>query len=59
MWQALLQQKGRSPVSPDAEIYAYRALGPGGTGTTAEIIAALEEAVDDGMDVINLSLETK
>lgn len=43
-------------VAPDAEIYAYRALGPGGTGTTAEIIAALEEAVDDGMDVINLSL---
>nr|WP_289037726.1 S8 family serine peptidase [uncultured Allobacillus sp.] len=43
-------------VAPDAEIYAYRALGPGGSGTTAEIIAALEEAVDDGMDVVNLSL---
>ena len=43
-------------VAPDAELYGYRALGPGGIGTTAEIIAALEEAANDGMDIINLSL---
>ncbi|MUV37390.1 Minor extracellular protease vpr [Lentibacillus sp. JNUCC-1] len=43
-------------VAPDAELYAYRALGPGGQGTSVQVIAALEEAVRDGMDVVNLSL---
>lgn len=43
-------------VSPDVNIYAYRALGPGGIGTTVQILAALEEAVKDGVDIINLSL---
>lgn len=43
-------------VAPDAEIYAYRALGPGGVGTSIQVIAALEQAVEDGADVINLSL---
>lgn len=43
-------------VAPDAEIYAYRALGPGGVGTSVQIIAALEEAVKQGVDIINLSL---
>ncbi len=43
-------------VAPDAEIYAYRALGPGGTGTTEQVLAAIEEAVKDKMDIINLSL---
>ena len=43
-------------VAPDASIYAYRALGPGGMGTSIQVIAALERAVKDGMDIINLSL---
>ncbi len=43
-------------VAPDAEIYAYRALGPGGVGTSDQVIAAIEKAVEDGMDIINLSL---
>ncbi|MDY0404560.1 S8 family serine peptidase [Virgibacillus sp. 179-BFC.A HS] len=43
-------------VAPDASIYSYRALGPGGSGTSAQVIAALEQAVKDGMDVVNLSL---
>src|SRR5690625_2755868 len=43
-------------VAPDAEIYAYRALGPGGMGTTIQVMAAMEEAVRDGVDVMNLSL---
>ncbi|WP_164667577.1 S8 family serine peptidase [Virgibacillus doumboii] len=43
-------------VAPDADIYAYRALGPGGTGTSVQVVAALEQAVDDGADIINLSL---
>lgn len=43
-------------VAPDAEIYAYRALGPGGFGTSIQVIAAIEQAVKDGVDIINLSL---
>ncbi|RDW20544.1 S8 family serine peptidase [Oceanobacillus chungangensis] len=43
-------------VAPEAEIYAYRALGPGGAGTSVQVIAAMEQAVKDGVDVINLSL---
>jgi len=43
-------------VAPDSEVYAYRALGPGGMGSSVQIIAAMEQAVKDGMDIINLSL---
>ncbi|WP_164217655.1 S8 family serine peptidase [Virgibacillus sp. YIM 98842] len=43
-------------VAPDAEIYAYRALGPGGRGTSVQVIAAMEKAAENGADVINLSL---
>ena len=43
-------------VAPEAAIYAYRALGPGGRGTTEQVLAAIEEAVKDKMDIINLSL---
>nr|WP_269435842.1 S8 family serine peptidase [Gracilibacillus suaedae] len=47
------QMKG---VAPDAELYGYRALGSGGTGTSVQVMAAIEKAVKDGMDIINLSL---
>lgn len=43
-------------VAPDAEIYAYRALGPGGVGSSIQIIAAMEQAMKDGVDIMNLSL---
>ncbi|UOR11255.1 S8 family serine peptidase [Halobacillus amylolyticus] len=43
-------------VAPDAELYVYRALGPGGSGSSVQVIAAIEQAVEEGMDVINLSL---
>ncbi|MGD6853892.1 S8 family serine peptidase [Bacillus infantis] len=43
-------------VAPDADIYAYRVLGPYGSGSTEAILAAIDKAVADGMDVINLSL---
>src|SRR5699024_9487493 len=43
-------------VAPDADIRAYRALGPGGIGTSIQVIAAMEEAIRDGVDVMNLSL---
>ena len=43
-------------VAPDAEIYSYRVLGPYGSGRTGGIIAAMDRALADGMDVINMSL---
>ncbi|GAE33633.1 S8 family serine peptidase [Halalkalibacter akibai] len=43
-------------VAPEADLYAYRALGPGGQGTTEQVIEAIEKAIEDEVDVLNLSL---
>ncbi|MBS4192089.1 S8 family serine peptidase [Bacillus sp. FJAT-49705] len=43
-------------VAPDATLLGYRVLGPGGRGTSANVIAGIEKAVQDGADVMNLSL---
>ncbi|WP_317851397.1 S8 family serine peptidase [Neobacillus bataviensis] len=43
-------------AAPEADLYAYRVLGPYGSGMTDAIIAGLDRAVQDGMDVLNLSL---
>ena len=43
-------------VAPNVDLYAYRVLGPYGSGATSGIVAAIEKSVTDGMDVINMSL---
>src|SRR5690625_1994272 len=43
-------------VANDAQIYAYRALGLGGKGSSVHVIAAMEQAIKDGVDIMNLSL---
>ncbi|WP_262481820.1 S8 family serine peptidase [Bacillus sp. CH30_1T] len=43
-------------VAPDADLYVYRVLGPYGSGYTEDVLAGIEKSVQDGMDVINLSL---
>ncbi|WP_078379811.1 S8 family serine peptidase [Sutcliffiella halmapala] len=43
-------------VAPGADLYAYRVLGPYGSGTSDGVIAGIERAVEDGMDILNLSL---
>ncbi|UPM53767.1 S8 family serine peptidase [Gottfriedia acidiceleris] len=43
-------------IAPDADLYVYRVLGPGGSGSTDNIIAGIDQAVADGVDVMNLSL---
>ena len=44
-------------VAPEAEIYALKVLDGGGFGLADWIIAAIEWAVDNQMDIANLSLE--
>ncbi len=46
-----------SGVAPDARIAVYKALW-GGSGTDADIIAAIDAAVADGVQVINYSVGT-
>ncbi|QKS72756.1 S8 family serine peptidase [Paenalkalicoccus suaedae] len=43
-------------VAPEADLYVYRALGPMGMGTTEQVLRAIDAAVKEGVDVINLSL---
>ncbi|WP_341356936.1 S8 family serine peptidase [Rossellomorea sp. y25] len=43
-------------VAPDADLYVYRVLGPYGSGYTEDVLAGIDQAVADDLDVINLSL---
>ncbi|WP_223595659.1 S8 family serine peptidase [Neobacillus bataviensis] len=43
-------------VAPDADLHVYRVLGPYASGTEENIIAGVEQAVKDKMDIINMSL---
>src|SRR5699024_12269171 len=43
-------------VAPESDIYAYRALGPNGFGASVQVLAAMEKALEDGVDILNLSL---
>lgn len=43
-------------IAPEAKIAAYRALGPGGRGTTEQVLAAIDKAIADKVDILNLSL---
>ncbi|WP_010198830.1 S8 family serine peptidase [Bacillus sp. m3-13] len=43
-------------ISPGVDLYGYRVLGPYGSGMASHIIAAIDQSVQDEMDIINLSL---
>jgi subtilisin family serine protease len=43
-------------VAPESDLYVYRVLGPYGSGYTEDILAAIDQAVVDDLDIINLSL---
>jgi subtilisin family serine protease len=45
-------------VAPDCELYSVRVLGEGFTGTAAFLLTGLRWAVEQGFDVINMSLST-
>jgi subtilisin family serine protease len=43
-------------AAPEAEILAYKVLNSGGGGTSDQIIAGIEKAVENNADIISLSL---
>ncbi len=43
-------------IAPDVSLYGYRVLGAYGSGSTANVLAAMEKALLDEMDIVNLSL---
>ena len=45
-----------SGIAPDAHVIAYKGLGAGGGGFTSDLAAAIDQAVLDGVDVINYSI---
>ncbi|WP_342567596.1 S8 family serine peptidase [Psychrobacillus sp. FSL K6-4046] len=47
---------GIKGIAPKVDLYAYRVLGAYGSGSTSGIIKAIDTAVVEKMDVINLSL---
>ncbi len=47
---------GGSGIAPEATIRGYRVLGDDGSGTDDDIMEAINAAVDDGYDIINMSL---
>lgn len=47
---------GVTGVAPDAELLAYRVFGCNGSTETDLVVAAMERALADGADVVNMSL---
>jgi subtilisin family serine protease len=45
-------------LAPECEIHSVRVLGAGYTGSGAVLLAGLRWAIDEGFDVINMSLST-
>ncbi|WP_059173533.1 S8 family serine peptidase [Bacillus sp. FJAT-27445] len=53
--------QGKNPysikgIAPRVELYAYRVLGAYGSGATSGIIAGIDKAAQEKMDIINMSL---
>ena len=45
--------------NPDAEIISVRVMGNDGKGTISSILAGIEYAIEQNVDIINLSLYEK
>lgn len=43
-------------VAPDADLYAYKVFNSSGKGSYSDVIAALSQAISDGVQVVNMSL---
>lgn len=47
---------GNMGVAPDSLILAYKVLNDEGKGSSSKVIEAIEKAIDEGADIINLSI---
>lgn len=45
-------------VAPDAELYAVKVLDQTGVGYLSDVIAGIDWSIENGMDIINLSMTT-
>jgi len=45
-------------LAPEAEIHSVRVLGPGYTGSGKILLAGLRHAIEEGYDIVNMSLST-
>jgi subtilisin len=45
-------------LAPEAEIHSVRVLGPGYTGSGKILLAGLRHAIEQGYDIVNMSLST-
>lgn len=45
-------------VAPDADLYAVKVLDQTGTGYLSDVIAGIDWAIDNDMDIVNLSMTT-
>ncbi len=52
---AAADEDGVTGVAPEVDLGAYKVFGPGST-TSEVIVHALEDAYEDGMDIVNMSL---
>ena len=57
--QATNNSVGVAGVAYDASIMAVRVLDANGSGTSADVIAGIEFAADNGADIINMSLGSR
>ncbi|WP_246942777.1 S8 family peptidase [Bacillus pinisoli] len=53
---ALNNNMGVLGVSPDAELYAIKVLDQSGSGNESSVIAGIQWAIDNDIDIVNLSL---
>ncbi|ACB85709.1 S8 family peptidase [Natranaerobius thermophilus] len=53
---ALDNNSGVVGVAPDANLFAGKVLDDDGSGTTSDIVAGIEWAINNDMDIINMSL---
>jgi subtilisin family serine protease len=56
---ALDNDKGILGVAPDANLYSVKAMDSTGSGTTSTILSGVEWAIDNNIDILNMSITTE
>ncbi len=52
---AALNGSGITGIAPGASLYAIKAFGADGTGSSADVIEGIEWAIENSMDILNMS----